>query len=86
MQGTMLQDGGVQGAMYKSPKVLYMGVVVVVVGVKGPGQGRREHAAATGGNCKSKLAEIRLTVQQKVISANKKKLFVLCLKKTTPWG
>ena len=46
MQGTMLQDGGVQGAMYKSPKVLYMGVVV---GVKGPGQGRREHAAATGG-------------------------------------
>lgn len=44
----MLQDGGVQGAMYKSPKVLYMGVVVVV-GVKGPGQGRREHAAATGG-------------------------------------
>ena len=42
----MLQDGGVQGAMYKSPKVLYMGVVV---GVKGPGQGRREHAAATGG-------------------------------------
>ena len=49
MQGTMLQDGGVQGAMYKSPKVLYMGVVVVVVGVKGPGQGRREHAAATGG-------------------------------------
>ena len=48
MQGTMLQDGGVQGAMYKSPKVLYMGVVVVV-GVKGPGQGRREHAAATGG-------------------------------------
>ena len=36
-----------QGAMYKSPKVLYM--VVVVVGVKGPGQGRREHAATTGG-------------------------------------
>ena len=51
MQGTMLQDGGVQGAMYKPPKVLYMGVVVLVgvVGVKGPGQGRREHAAATGG-------------------------------------
>ena len=35
--------------MYKSPKVLYMGGVVVVVGVKGPSQGRREHAAATGG-------------------------------------
>ena len=42
--------------------------------------------AASQGNCKSKLAEIRLTVQQKVISANKKKVVCALPKKNYTLG